>query len=312
MIKPKVAITIGDPSGIGPEIVYRAVNSLKIQRVCSPIVIGDKNIIAKYFNLNNKSDKIKFVFSSCYNKEIKTGNPSKTSGLIACDAIKQAVKMCISHKTKAMVTAPVSKESFKYAGLKYAGHTEFLGYLTKTKNYCMMMICDNINSVMVTRHLPISQISSSISKKDIISTTKLSADFIKKILKRNPKILMCALNPHAGDNGILGTEEKKIIVPATNELKQYGYDICNIYPVDVAWAKYLTNKYDLIVGMYHDQIMLPLKVLNPKKIVNVTVGLPFIRTSPGHGTAFDIAGKNIADSSSMEQAIFYAAKQAQK
>ncbi len=309
MLKPKVAITIGDPSGIGPEIVCRAVNSLKIQRVCSPVVIGDKNIIAKYFNLDNKPDKIKFVFSSCYDKEIKIGTPSKTSGLIACDAIKQAVKMCINHETKAMVTAPVSKESFKYAGLKYTGHTEFLGHLTKTKNYCMMMICDNINSVMVTRHLPISQISSFLTKKDIISTTKLSADFIEKILKRKPKILLCALNPHAGDNGILGKEEKIKIIPAINILRKHNYNICGLYPGDVAWFKFLQNKYDLIVGMYHDQIMLPLKVLNPKKIVNVTIGLPFIRTSPGHGTAFDIAGKNIADSSSMEQAIIYAAKQ---
>ena len=216
--------------------------------------------------------------------------------------------MCLNKETKAMVTAPVSKESFKYAGLKYNGHTEFLGHLTKTKNYCMMMICDNINSVMITRHLPISNISSVLTGKNIVLTTKLSADFIGQILKRKPKILFCALNPHAGDNGILGTEEKTIIIPAINKLKKYGYNICGLYPVDVAWAKFLNNKYDVIVGMYHDQIMLPLKILKPKKIVNVTVGLPFIRTSPGHGTAFDIAGKNIADFSSMEQAILYAAK----
>ena len=309
MVKPKIAITIGDPSGIGPEIVYRAVNSLKVQRVCSPIVVGDKNIISKYFDITKKNNKTDFVFSSHYNKGIKIGKPSKISGLIACDAIKEAVKMCINHETKAMVTAPVSKESFKYAGLKFAGHTEFLGYLTKTKNYCMMMICDNINSVMVTRHLPISRISDFLTKKDIVLTTKLSANFIEKTLKRKPKILLCALNPHSGDNGILGSDEIEKIIPAIKTLKKQGCNICGLYPVDIAWAKFLKNKYDLIVGMYHDQIMLPLKILNPKKIVNVTVGLPFVRTSPGHGTAFDIAGKNIADYSSMEQAILYAAKQ---
>lgn len=307
MLKPKVAITIGDPAGIGPEIVLRAVNSLKVQRVCSPVVVGDKKIISKYFNLNKKSNKTEFVFSSDYCEEPILGSPSKISGLIACDAIKKAVKMCLENKTKSMVTAPVSKESFKYAGLKYSGHTEFLGALTKTKNYCMMMICDDINSVMVTRHLPISDISSQLTQKDIISATKLSADFIKKILKRNPKILLCALNPHAGDNGILGNDEKEKIIPAVKKLEKQGYNICGLYPVDVAWSKFLKNKYDLIVGMYHDQIMLPLKILNPKRIVNVTAGLPFIRTSPGHGTAFDIAGKNVADPSSMEQAIIYAA-----
>jgi len=308
MLKPKIAITIGDPSGIGPEIVFRAVNSLKVQRVCSPVVIGDKKIISQYFDINKKTNKAEFVFSSDYNKNVAIGKPSKLSGLIACDAIRTAVKMCLEHKTKSMVTAPVSKESFKYAGLKFAGHTEFLADLTKSKDYCMMMICDNINSVMVTRHLPVSKVSSILKQQDIVSTTKLSADFIRKVLKRKPKIVICALNPHAGDNGILGNDEKKTIIPAINKLKKQQYDICGFYPVDVAWAKFLKNKYDLIVGMYHDQIMLPLKILNPKKIVNVTVGLPFVRTSPGHGTAFDIAGKNIADSSSMEQAIIYAAK----
>ena len=308
MLKPKIAVTIGDPSGIGPEIVYRAVNSLKIQRVCSPVVVGDKYIISKYFNINKKYKNIDFVFSSDYKKDVVIGKPSKLSGTIACDAIKTAVKLCLENKTKSMVTAPVSKESFKYAGLKFSGHTEFLASLTKTKNYCMMMICDKINSVMVTRHLPVSKVSSVLTQKDIVLTTKLSADFIEKVINKKPKILLCALNPHAGDNGILGNDEKKTIIPAINKLKKQQYNICGFYPVDVAWAKFLKNKYDLIVGMYHDQIMLPLKILNPKKIVNVTVGLPFIRTSPGHGTAFDIAGKNIADSSSMEQAIFYAEK----
>ena len=228
MVKPKVAITIGDPAGIGPEIVYRATNSLKVQRVCSPVVVGDKNVISKYFNIYKNSNNIEFVFSSDYNKNIKIGKPSK--------------------------------------------------------------------------------ISSILTKKDIVSTTKLSADFIKQILKKNPKIMMCALNPHAGDNGILGNDEKETIIPAIKHLKKENYNIVGLYPVDVAWQKFLQNKYDLIVAMYHDQIMLPLKILNPKKIVNVTVGLPFIRTSPGHGTAFDIAGKNIADFSSMEEAIIYASK----
>ena len=308
MSKPKVAITIGDPAGIGPEIVYRATNSLRVQSVCSPVVVGDKNVISKYFDIYKKSNKIEFVFSSNYNKKIQIGKSSKISGLIACDAIRQVAKMCMSKHTKSMVTAPVSKESFKLAGLNYSGHTEFLGKLTKTKNYCMMMICDNINSVMVTRHLPISKISSVLTKRDIVSTTKLSANFIKKILNKDPKIIMCALNPHAGDNGILGNDEKKTIIPAIKKLKEQKYNIIGLYPVDVAWQKFLQNKYDLIVAMYHDQIMLPLKILNPKKIVNVTVGLPFIRTSPGHGTAFDIAGKNIADFSSMEEAIIYASK----
>ncbi len=309
MLKPKIAITIGDPAGIGPEIVFKAVNSLKVQRVCSPVVVGDKNVIEKYFDIDKciRLKKAGFVFSSCYNKNFKIGVPSKTSGLIACDAIRKSVEMCLNKQVKAIVTAPVSKESFKYAGLKFSGHTEFLSDLTKTKNYCMMMVCGEINSVMVTRHLPITKISQNLKTKDIVTTVQISADFIKKNLKRKPKILLCALNPHAGDNGILGNEEKDIIIPAIKSLKKKKYDICGLYPVDVAWAKFLKNKYDLIVAMYHDQVMLPLKILAPQKIVNVTAGLPFVRTSPGHGTAFDIAGKNIADISSMTEAIKFAA-----
>lgn len=310
MAKPKIAITIGDPAGIGPEIVFKAVNSLTVQRVCSPVVVGDKNVIEKYFDVNKFSrlKKTEFVFSSCYNKKFSLGKPSRTSGLIACDAIRKAVDMCLKKEVYSIVTAPVSKESFKYAGLKFSGHTEFLADLTKTKNYCMMMVCGEINSVMVTRHLPITKISENLKTKDIITTTQLAADFIKKRIKRNPKIIMASLNPHAGDNGILGGEEKTIIAPAVKKLKNKHYDICGLYPVDVAWAKYLKNKYDLIVAMYHDQVMLSLKILNSQKIVNVTAGLPFIRTSPGHGTAFDIAGKNIADALPMIEAIKFAAR----
>ncbi len=308
MTKPKIAITLGDPAGIGPEIVFKAVNSLTVQRVCSPVVIGDKKVIEQYFNIDKYtcSKKAEFVFSSCYGKKFSLGKPSKISGLIACDAIKKAVKMCTAKSVNAMVTAPVSKESFKYAGLKFSGHTEFLADLTKTKKYCMMMVCNDINSVMVTRHLPISKISKNLKTQDIVTTTQLSADFIKTRIKRSPKIIMASLNPHAGDNGILGNEEKTIIIPAVKKLKNKKYDICGLYPVDVAWAKYLKDKYDLIVAMYHDQVMLSLKILNSQKIVNVTVGLPFVRTSPGHGTAFDIAGKNIADPSSMIEAIKFA------
>ncbi len=310
MAKPKIAITIGDPAGIGPEIVFKAVNSLAVQRVCSPVVVGDKKVIEQYFNVNKfiSLKKAEFVFSSGYNKKFNLGEPSKVSGLIACDAVRKSVDMCLKKEVTAIVTAPVSKESFKYAGLKFSGHTEFLASLTSTKKYCMMMVCGNINSVMVTRHLPIKEISQNLKTKDIVITTQIAADFIKKHLKRSPKIIIASLNPHAGDNGILGNEEKKVIFPAIKKLKSEKYDICGLYPVDVAWNKYLNNKCDLIVAMYHDQVMLPLKILSPEKIVNVTAGLPFVRTSPGHGTAFDIAGKNIADASSMIEAIRFAGK----
>lgn len=310
MEKPKVAITLGDPAGIGPEIVLRAINSLEVQRVCSPIVLGDKYIIEKHFNTN--SSKASFQFTSAYKNNIYLGKPSKISGLIACDAIKAAVNLCMSKVTKSMVTAPVSKESFKFAGLHYSGHTEFLAELTKSKQYCMMMVCNSINSVMVTRHLPISKISKSLTKKDIIITTKLAANFIEKINNKKPKIIICALNPHAGDNGILGMDEKNVIIPAIKELIKNKFDIYGPLPADVAWSKIIKKQYDLIVAMYHDQVMIPLKIIDYTKVVNVTAGLPFVRTSPGHGTAFDIAGQNKADPTSMIESILFAVKASKK
>lgn len=305
MSKPKVALTIGDPAGIGPEIVFRAVNSLEVQRVCSPVVFGDKKIIEKY--TKNNEIAAQFVYSSNFNQTIAIGKPSKISGLAACSAIKEAAQWCMKGLTQSLVTAPVSKESFKLAGLKAPGHTEFLAELTNTKNYCMMMICGKINCVMVTRHLPLNKIAKNLTKKDIISTIKTAAAFLKRY-KKNPSITVCSLNPHAGDNGILGTEEKKIIIPAVKQLKKEKYNIYGPVAPDAVWAAVTEQNYDLIVGMYHDQIMIPLKTINAKKIINVTAGLPFVRTSPGHGTAFDIAGKNKADISSMKEAVIFAAK----
>ncbi len=305
MTKPKVAITIGDPAGIGPEITYRAINSLKVQRVCSPVVFGDKKILDSYFKKNKA--KAEFIYSSDFNAEIKNGAPSKISGLIACKAIEAAVKYCMQGPARSMVTAPVSKESFKLAGLKVPGHTEYLAQLTNSKNYCMMMMCSKINSVMVTRHLAVNKISCSLTAKEIISTVKTASAFISRF-KKNPKTVICALNPHAGDNGILGLEEKEIIAPAVKSLKKAGFNVTGPLPADSAWMKTINGDFDLITAMYHDQIMIPLKVIAPEKIINVTAGLPFLRTSPGHGTAFDIAGTNTADESAMIESVIFAAE----
>ena len=156
---------------------------------------------------------------------------------------------------------------------------------------------------MVTRHLPICKISKKLKLKDIVATTEISADLVEKMLHKKPKIIFSSLNPHCGDNGLLGNEERKIIMPAIKKLKAKKYNIADFFSCDVAWAKMLKNKYDLIVCMYHDQVMTPLKIIDKNKIVNLTAGLPFIRTSPGHGTAFDIAGKNKANETSMIEAI---------
>ncbi|MDR1196030.1 MAG: 4-hydroxythreonine-4-phosphate dehydrogenase PdxA [Endomicrobium sp.] len=305
MSKPRIAITLGDPAGIGPEIVCRAVNSLKVQRVCSPVVFGDTQTLNEYFKAGKNCE---LIASSFINKKIVCGKPSAVGGKAALGAIEKAVKYCMSGNAKALVTAPVSKESLKLAGVKYPGHTELLAALTKSKEAAMMMVCANICGVMVTRHIPLSTAHLNIKTKNIVKTVKLAHSFFKKRGKKNIKTVLCALNPHAGDNGILGGEEKKYILPAYEILKKEGINISKPQPADSAWLKVKNGEYDLICAMYHDQMMIPLKCIDANKIVNVTAGLPFVRTSPGHGTAYDIAGKGKALPDSMIEAILYAAK----
>lgn len=306
MSKPRLAVTLGDPAGIGPEIVYRAVNSLKVRRVCSPVIFGDEKVIKKYLK---RSAKTEFFVSSSV-KDFKIGKPSKESGTAAYEAVKAAARYCLQGKASAMATAPVSKESFKLAGIMYPGHTELLASITKSANVAMMMACGKMHGVMATRHIPLAEVSGKLKAADIAGTVKLAARFLKKTGKKDLKIVLCGLNPHAGDNSILGAEEKNIIYPAYKILKRAGYNVFGPLPADSAWLKTKNGGFDLICGMYHDQVMIPLKCIAAEKIVNVTAGLPFVRTSPGHGTAFDIAGKNIADPSAMIEALLYAAKKA--
>jgi 4-hydroxythreonine-4-phosphate dehydrogenase len=301
VIKPRLAITLGDPAGIGFEIVHRAVNSLAVRRVCSPVVFGNISF-AGYFK------NIEFIASSNIKGYLKTGEPSKKAGIIAVSAISEGTRYCLGGRTVALVTAPVSKESLKMAGVKYPGHTELLAALTKSLKIAMIMTCGNIYSVTVTRHIPISKISENIKVKDIVEAVNLSVDFLKKAGRNNVRVVLCGLNPHAGDNSILGFEEKKIILPAYRILTKSGVNITRPLPVDSAWLKTKNGQYDLVCTMYHDQVMIALKCIDAAKIVNITAGLPFVRTSPGHGTAFDIAGENKADASAMIEAIICAAR----
>jgi 4-hydroxythreonine-4-phosphate dehydrogenase len=299
-MKPRLAITLGDPAGIGLEVVRKAVNSFAVKKVCRPVVFGDASF-ANYFK------SIEFVSSSNIESSIKLGVPSKKAGIVAISAIYRAVEFCTNNKILSLVTAPVSKKSFKMAGVEYVGHTELLAALTKSREVAMMMRCGNIYSVMVTRHIPISKISENIKTKSIVKAVNLSINFLKKIGKSKIKAVLCSLNPHAGDSSILGFEEKKIILPAYRTLKASGVNITKPLSADSAWSKAKSGQYDLICAMYHDQIMIALKCIDATKIVNITIGLPFLRTSPGHGTAFDIVGRDKANANSMIEAVLCAA-----
>ncbi|MBN1383463.1 MAG: 4-hydroxythreonine-4-phosphate dehydrogenase PdxA [Elusimicrobia bacterium] len=288
MTKPVIAITIGDPSGIGPEIVKKAVSDKSVLKVCKPLIIGTS---------------YGFV----------PGKQSLKSSKSAILFLKEAVTLLKRGRADALVTGPVSKSSFDSVdGLAPhlpihrdgTGHTEFLAKIFNTKNVEMLMVAGDTKVHLLTRHIPLSNVGSNISVKKIINSIKSVHTFIRsRFGVKTPKAAICGLNPHCGDGGLVGSEEQKIIIPAVRILKKIGVNITGPLNPEVAFTK----KFDLIICTYHDQAMLPLKLLKPNVIVNLTIGLPFIRTSPGHGTAYDIAGRGIADYQAMIEAIKLAA-----
>lgn len=279
--KPLIVITKGDPAGIGPEIISKAVYSSSLRNKAEYLIIGGKI-------------------------QCRPGAPSANAGLAAFRNIKQAVDILRDTKgRKALVTGPINKYSLNKAGLKYTGHTEMLADLCRVKDVVMMFSADDFRVAIATRHIRLKDVPRSITKKGIISTAKIFHKALKEHFKINdPKIGIAGLNPHSGESGVLGSEEKLIIQPAVRSLRQrVSRNISGPHPADRVFFDLYNKKYDGVIGMYHDQALGPFKMLFFDKGVNVTLGLPFIRTSPDHGTAFDIAGKGIADPTSMIEAV---------
>jgi 4-hydroxythreonine-4-phosphate dehydrogenase len=304
-MKAIVAITMGDPAGIGPEIAAKALSSPAVRKL-APLLVGDSRIIRKY--VKDPCFRVVDVRISDI-KRISAGRPSAASGRAAYEAFVKGLNLVQAGEARALVTAPVSKSAINQAGITFSGHTEELARRTGTKDFAMMMAEGPIRTVMVTRHLPLELVPEKIYAEEIVKTTLLSNTFLREHMGiRQPRLCVCALNPHAGEQGLLGSQELKKIVPAVKKLQKLGLKVAGPLPADSAWAKIVAQEFDLLVCMYHDQAMIGLKSVFPEKLVNITIGLPFIRTSPGHGTAFDIAGKGTANPSSMIEAILSAAR----
>lgn len=295
--KNKIAITTGDVNGIGAEITIKALNTLDLL-VDEVVIISNSKIIDFYGGLNKQYEIIEIPLSG----EIIPGKLTKESGDFSFKSLVTACQI----NPRAIVTAPVSKEAMHLAGHKFNGQTEVLEkYLSNNGEKAeMLFISDNFDVFLMTRHLPLLNISIT---KDMIIEKVLS---LKEFYKDKKKFALCALNPHAGEDGILGREELDIIIPAVEELREMGIDITNPLPADTLFVDAVQNyikgqkaPYDCYIAMYHDQGLIPIKSIAGDKTVNTTIGLPIIRTSPSHGTAFDIAGKNIAKSESMIEAI---------
>lgn len=299
---PRIVVTIGDPAGIGPEVTYKALSDPSIKKICRPLVIGSGIFFpAGIPKILGKND---FMDMPVDGSKVMQGRNSATSGRASYEYVLAAVEMIKDGRADALVTAPISKAALMLAGVPYSGHTELLGALTGSGKFVMMMAAGSVRAAMVTRHMPVAETGKALTIESICDTVLVSVRFLEeKYGVKNLRAAVSALNPHAGEGGILGKEENAVIAPAVRLLKEKGVLAEGPVPADSLWAKLLKKEFDLGVFMYHDQVMIGLKASAPDKIVNITAGLPFIRTSPGHGTGFDIAGKNCADPRPMIEAI---------
>lgn len=327
--QPIIAVTMGDPAGIGPEIVLKALADPAIQRVARPLVLGDWGVLQRTARKLKKNPRlirwkanqpllplleqrgagVVCSLSSLGAKESKPGVASKAAGHGAYSYIRVAAKLALSRAADAIATAPISKSSLIDAGYDYPGHTELLAELSRTAECRMMLIGAKLRVVPVTGHIPFTQVARSLTQKNIHATVSLTDQSLKSFFAiRRPRIAVAALNPHGGEEGIFGNEEIETIAPAVQTAQRDGIAAFGPFPADSLFHHAARGDYDAVVCMYHDQGLIPLKLHHFFGGVALTLGPPFIRTSVDHGTAYDIAGKGKADASSMKEAIFLAAR----
>ncbi len=302
---PFLAITLGDPAGCGPWVGARAALDDRVRRAARPVLVGDAWVLHRFVriprlrihpiaNLSEFSGRPGLVnVLHVPHPNIRTlvlGRPQKIGGESAALSVRTAVSLAMTGRVAAVVTGPVSKESFKAAGLPFPGHTEMLAALSGAGRVEMIMMADTMRTLLVTRHLPLKEVPGALRFQSLVDSVARADRWARSALGlRHPRWAMCGLNPHAGDNGLLGKEEGRLIAPAVAALRKRGIQIEGPLPADSAWAQHREGKYDFVASLYHDQGMIPLKMAAPRGVVNATAGLPFVRTSPGHGTAFDLA-----------------------
>ncbi|MFA6541197.1 MAG: 4-hydroxythreonine-4-phosphate dehydrogenase PdxA [Bacteroidota bacterium] len=319
-MKPTIAITIGDFNGIGPEVVLKSITSPKLKEKITPVLIGSIDLFshfARKFKINISFTEVPDPAADVKRSEIRVINvhaatvkslmPGKIApdaGVCAGLALEKAISLCLHHDVDAMVTAPVSKEALHDAGYNFPGQTEMLALLTRSEKVTMMLMSKTMRVALVTVHIPIRNIAGSITADRILE----KLETVHRSLQNDfgiasPSIAVLGLNPHAGENGGIGTEEKEIIAPAIHTANERKMNVSGPFAADGFFATYTPKKFDAILAMYHDQGLIPMKMTGFEEGVNFSAGLNIVRTSPDHGTAFDIAGKGIAHPGSMIAAI---------
>ncbi|GAB3996936.1 4-hydroxythreonine-4-phosphate dehydrogenase PdxA [Spirosoma daeguense] len=329
--KPIVGITMGDPASIGPEIAVKALLNPAIYDICNPILVGDAGVfqdISSRLNLNVTFNTVQSVADATFQfgvvdvydlnnvdlSQLKFGEISAMAGEAAFASVKTVIDLALADEVDATVTGPINKKSINEAGHHFAGHTEIYAHYTNTKKYGMLLVEDNLKVIHVSTHVSLRQACDLVKKDRILEVTELLHNGLISLGETNLKIGIAGLNPHAGDSGLFGTEDDQEIAPAVEEAKRRGFDVEGPVPADTLFSKAATGYYGGVVAMYHDQGHIPFKLTGFKwnaekkqmdsvKGVNITMGLPIIRTSVDHGTAFEIAGKGVASPDAMILAI---------
>ena len=284
-MKPRIAITAGDPAGIGPEIAGRAAEDARVRDVCEPIVYGPPP-----------------------GATFPPGVLSAAAGRAAYDTIVRAVADARSGEVAAIATAPINKEAFRLAGLQWSGHTDLLAHLTGARDVAMLFHSDELRVVLATVHVALADVPRTLTAALMERTIALTARELPRFDKIAPRIAVAGLNPHAGEHGLFGDEETDVIAPAIAACRRRGIDVSGPFPADTVFVRARRGEFDVVIACYHDQGLIPVKLVAFGKAVNVTIGLPIVRTSVDHGTAFDIAGKGVADPESMVAAVLLAAR----
>ncbi len=323
--KPTIAITMGDAAGIGAEITLKALANPEIMEICQPVIVGDFDFLEKtrrelnleldFVRVKNGedfpavSDKILIYDLANIREDFNVGEENAVTGKASAEYIETAAQLWKDAKVQAICTAPINKKAINLGGYDFPGHTEFLAHLTDTKEFAMSFFADKLRVVLLSTHVSLKRAIELITSESLVKLIIFTNRELEKLLNRKVKIAVAGLNPHASESGMFGAEEADEILPAIEECREkYGIEVSGAYSPDTIFLRAFQGEFDAVIANYHDQATIAVKCLSFGASVNVTLGLPLIRTSVDHGTAFDIAGKNIADASSMQAAIRLAGK----
>jgi 4-hydroxythreonine-4-phosphate dehydrogenase len=322
-VLPRIGITMGDPAGIGPEVVLKAVAEEEIRRACIPVIIGDAQLLAhtaRTLDLQCGYDIVRADEPFPEHSEpviyhlgnitgfIEPGIESGAAGQAAGGYIEAAVELCAAGSIDAVATAPINKRALFLGGYSFPGHTEFFAHLTGAEEYAMAFVAGNLRIVLLSTHVPLSEAIRLVERDRVIRVIHLANRELQRWGVEKPRLAVAALNPHGAEGGLFGVEEASEIMPAIDAARRDDVNVQGPYSADTVFLRASRGEFDGVVACYHDQAMIPVKCLSFGEAVNVTLGLPFIRTSVDHGTAFDIAGKGLAEHSSMVAAIKLAAE----